>query len=295
MDVLNQQEAHKEEISFQELVGILLRRKWLIVCFVALAALGAVLAAWLSPKKYQSVMVLSPATSNSGGGQLGGIGSLASQFGGLASLAGISVAGDSKKAESLAVLQSDALTTKYIEQNNLLPILFADKWDAQNKRWNITDPSKTPTLWQANEYFKRKVRTVSIDKQSQLVTLTITWKDPHVAAKWGNDLVRMCNDYLRAKAITESERNISYLNSQAATTDVVGVRQAIFSILQSEISRAMLARGSDEYAFKVLDPAVPPERPSSPRPLLWTAAAIFGSLFISVLSAFARLAWSRGA
>ncbi len=53
--------------------------------------------------------------------------SLATQFGGLASLAGVSVSGDSRRSESVAVLQSEALTEQYIQANNLLPVLFREK------------------------------------------------------------------------------------------------------------------------------------------------------------------------
>jgi LPS O-antigen subunit length determinant protein (WzzB/FepE family) len=98
----------------------------------------------------------------------------------------------------------------------------------------------------------------------------------------------MTNDYLREKAINESERNITYLTDQAAKTDVVGVRQAIYSILQNEINKVMLARGSDEYALKVVDPASPPERPSSPRPLLWTAAGCLGGALLAMIIAITR-------
>jgi len=50
------------------------------------------------------------------------------------------------------------------------------------------------------------------DPKTGLVTLSITWNDPNIAAKWANGLVRMANDYLRDQAIEESERNIAYLD-----------------------------------------------------------------------------------
>ena len=70
----------------------------------------------------------------------------------------------------------------------------------------------------------------------------------------------MANDNLRDRAIAESERNISYLNEQAAKTDVVGIRQTIYNIMETEINKAMLAKGSEEYAFKLIDPAVVPQK-----------------------------------
>jgi uncharacterized protein involved in exopolysaccharide biosynthesis len=116
-----------------------------------------------------------------------------------------------------------------------------------------------------------------------LVTITITWTDPHIAATWANDLVKATNEFLRDRAIRESERNIAYLNGQAASTDVVGVKQAIYAILQSEISKVMLARGSDEYALKIIDPAVAPERPFFPKLTLWLAAGIALGMVLSAV------------
>lgn len=294
MDTLNPHPTDQPELGLSELLSTLRRGRVLIACFVLVSAVAAGLASWLIPKSYKATTVLSPVTNTQGSGQFGSVSSLLSQFGGLASLAGLAPGGETtKRAESLAVLESEALTEKYIQQNDLLPVLFHDSWDARNRRWTETDPRHVPTLWKGNEYFKDKVRSIVTDSKTGLVTLTITWKDPHVAANWANGLVALTNDYLRKKAIEESERNIAYLNAQANKTDVVAVKQAIYTILQTEINKEMLARGSDEYAFKILDPAVAPEKPSNPTLAFMVAIAVFGSLALSVLIAFIRIAWLK--
>jgi uncharacterized protein involved in exopolysaccharide biosynthesis len=146
-------------------------------------------------------------------------------------------------------------------------------------------------LWKANRLFDKSVRRVTMSGKTGLVSLTITWTDPALASKWANDLVHLTNDYLRNKAIEETQRNISYLNAEAAKTNVIEARQAIFSVLRNEIDRAMLARGSQEYAFKVLDPAVQPELASSPVKKLWTLAGFGGGLFLAMLFSYLRTAW----
>jgi LPS O-antigen subunit length determinant protein (WzzB/FepE family) len=204
---------------------------------------------------------------NSGLG--GSLSSLASQFGGLASLAGLSATGDSKKSEFVAYLRSEAITTAYIRENNLLPVLYAKVWNAQEGKWKNVDPDDRPTLWKASQYFREKVRDVELDAKTGLVTVTVTWKDPQLAAQWANGLVKLTNDYLRSRAIAESDRNIDYLNQEAAKTNIVEAKQAIYAILRNEINSAMLARGNEEYAFKIIDAATVPERKASPKPLLW--------------------------
>lgn len=295
MDATYQNPSEQPELRLSELISLLRRRKWLITGFAVVLTALAGIAGVLLPKHYKAVIVISPVTQSAGaGGQLGGIGSMLSSFGGgLASLAGLASGSDTKRAESLAVLQSEALTEKYIQQNDLLPILFFQSWDAQNKRWRVTDPEALPTLWKGNEFFKKKVRTVLTDPKSGLVTMTISWTDAHVAAKWANDLVAITNDYLRKKAIDESERNIAFLNEQAAKTDIVTVKQAIYSILQNEINKEMLARGNDEYAFKILDPAKAPERPSTPPAPILMLGALVGSLGLSVMIGFVYVCWIK--
>jgi uncharacterized protein involved in exopolysaccharide biosynthesis len=282
-----------DEIRLKDLIQEVLRAKWLVLSVVVLFTVSAAIVALTSEKLYKVAIIVSPATSTPGSGQMGGLSSLVSQFSGVASLAGLSVGGDSKRAESVAVLQSEALTERYIRDNNLLPLLYQAKWDPQLKGWTEHRPGKIPTVWKAGQFFKKSIRSVTTDTKTGLVTMTITWNDPQTAAKWANDLVSLTNDYLRGKAISESERNIAYLNEQASKTDVVGVKQAIYSILQNEISRQMLARGSDEYALKVIDPAIAPEQQSSPQPVLWTVFGLFVGIVVSLFAVFVRVSWRK--
>jgi len=282
--------SDEAELSFGEFAELLRKWKWAIFILVAISTSMGVIAAYILPKKYAGAVLISPVSKSSTNGLLGGLSSMVSQASGLASLAGMAQTTDSTKAESLAVLESEELTEQYIKQNSLLPVLYRNKWDTQHNHWAETDAGKIPTLWQANQYFKKKIRSISADSKTGLVTLTITWTDPATAAKWANDLVRMTNEYRRDKAIRESERNIIYLTAEAAKTDVLGVKQAIYGILQTEISKAMLARGNEEYALKVIDPAFVPEKPISPILLYWALGGFFGSLGLSLLWAFLWLA-----
>jgi uncharacterized protein involved in exopolysaccharide biosynthesis len=259
---------------------------------VALCTVIAVIAVLVAPSEYTASIVLSPVAERQMSGQLGGAGSALSQFSGIASLAGISLDNDSRKAESLAVLQSEALTENYIRQNNLLPVLYSRKWDALHQRWYTNNPDNVPTLWKANQDFKKKVRTITTDTKTGLVTMTIEWRDAQVAARWANGLVKMTNDFEQHKAIVEAERNVVFLNGEIAKTDVVGIRQALYSSLQNEISKEMLARGNDEYAFKILDPAFAPEKRSSPVPVMWISFGFFVGLILSLVGAFGRMAWA---
>jgi uncharacterized protein involved in exopolysaccharide biosynthesis len=279
---------NESDLLLSEYATALWAGRWLVLAVSAACVLGAVTAAWLVPKKYEASLLLSPVVNQPSAGGLGALTSAVSQLGGIASLAGLSMSGNSgARAESLATLQSEALTQRYIEENHLLRLFFASKWDPERNVWKSSDIDQTPTLWAGSRYFNRVVRGVKENTKTGLVTLTMTWKDPKVAAEWANGLVRLTNDYLREKAIKESERNIAYLNDQVSKTSVVEVRNSIYSLMETEIKKEMMARGSAEYALKVIDPAIPPEDPVSPRPILWSLAAFcVGILFASVFIFF---------
>jgi uncharacterized protein involved in exopolysaccharide biosynthesis len=249
------------EISVRDLVLDVWRRKFVIlVVAIICAALGATFGL-MTGRSYSATALLSPVEDSSG--NVGGIGELASQFGGLASLAGLNIAGGGKKQEAVAVLQSELLTEEYIKRSGLLPVLYAKLWDAQKLKWRVNAAAEVPTLWKANRLFRTQIRQVTQDPKTGLVELTIKWKDPVQAARWANDLVRLTNDYLRDKAIAESTRSIAYLNGQAAEAQSVEIRKTVYSVLEQELNKEMLARGREEFALKTIDPAFPPERPSS--------------------------------
>lgn len=262
--------------------------RWTILTITLVLALAGALAGSFLPKQYRAEILVTPADSP--GGSMGGLGGVASQYGALASLAGVSLSGKGSKEEAIAVLQSELITEAYVHEANLLPVLYAKRWDAGAGRWKTDASGAIPTLWMANLYFKKHVRDVKEDKQTGLVTMRITWTDPVAAARWANDLVRVTNQYMRDKAIKEAEKNIDYLTDQAAKTSAVEARAAIFSIMKEEMNKQMIARGRDEYALKVLDPAQPPEIPSSPSAMLLGAAGAGLGLLLSAL-----LVWRKSA
>lgn len=286
----NDNKTTEGRATIWDLLLLLWGGRWTIALVAASIAIVFGLSAFLRKEQYKAAVVIAPVSNT--GGQLGGMDSLPSQLGGLASLAGLSIGGNSQKSESLAVLQSDALARQYIRDNNLLPVLFRKQWNSATGQWVSSSPDDIPTLWMGTQRFKKSVRKVALDSKTGIVTVTVIWHDPKVAARWANGLVNLANVHLRGEAVEEAERNIAYLNEQAAKTNIVEAREAIFSLLRNQINKAMLARGTEEFAFRVLDLAVPPEKPSAPNKLLWTAMGVITGLLLGTFIVLARAAWS---
>lgn len=278
--------ADSEEISLRELFDALWSRRLMIAALAFVFGAAAAGVSLVMPEKYEASIVLSP-VDDDGSGKLGGAGALLSQFGGLASLGGLSLGGSGKKSVAVATLQSHALTEAFIRDNNLLPVLYPDDWDEASKTWKIDDPEKTPTPWKAERKFAKKVRSLAEDKKTGLITLTIEWTDPELAARWATELVSRANRELRARAIAESVANQAYLNEQLTKTSVVELQKSIYSLIEAEIKKVMIANGSEEFAFRVIDPARVAEERTSPKRTLITAVGLFAGLMIGFVLALA--------
>jgi len=279
-------------IAAGELSSVLWQgRYWIIAITLIITGIVAVASFTIAPR-YDATVLLLPASDQDSPDRMAGLGGAISQLGGIASLAGLSSAGGTFKVEAVATLESEALTERYIEQQNLLPILYSDKWDATRKQWKSTKPKDIPTLWKASRYFRDHVRTVVENAKTGLVSMTITWRDPVEAAKWANELVAMTNDYLRTRAVNEAERNVAFLQEQARQNNVIPVQEAIASLTEAQLRKVMIARSREEYALKVLDPARVPERKSFPQPSVWIPAAFFIGLFLGVLFVLMRASGS---
>jgi hypothetical protein len=141
----------------------------------------------------------------------------------------------------------------------MLHELFSDRWDRNGGRWQLG--AKQPTLDEAVRKFTKTVRFSREDHTTGLVTVAVEWYSPDLAARWANGLVSMVNERLRTEATRNADHSIEYLNKELAKTNVVEIRQAIYKVIEEQVNNAMLANVQREYAFRVIDPAVPP--PSS--------------------------------
>jgi uncharacterized protein involved in exopolysaccharide biosynthesis len=273
------------EVDLLDLLRALWRSKWLILaatlCFTALGVAYALVAT----KWYRAEVVLLPVENDP-------TSRVVSQFGGLASLVGVNLGG-SNEAESLAVLRSRDLALQFIRKHQLMPVLFADKWDAARKGW-IGPQAKWPDERDAMVMFDKRVRRVVQDRKTGLVAVSMQWKDPAVAASWANAFVVDVNERLRERTITKAQANVEFLRAQIAATDLVALQQPVGRLLELELQKLMLAKNSAQYAFTVVDEARIPKRPESPRKKLAVIGAFCLGFLLSALYVILRHQFKQG-
>lgn len=247
------------DLDIVALWRLLWQGRWIVIGITGMFIAAGVSYALLAKEKFRAEVIMSSSGQRS-------IPNALNQLGGLAALAGVSI-GSNNVAVPVAVLQSRGLAKEFIEemkiQDELLKGKSGDDLDARD----------------AVTVFVEDVRTVFEERRTGIVTLTIEWTDPTVAADWANKLVARLNDRLRSQALEEAERNVAYLRKEMAATDVVSQQQSIGRVLEAEMQKLLLARGNDDFALKILDRATPPKKRSSPkRTVIVVVAAILGFL-----------------
>ncbi len=248
------------------------RRNWI---FSSVALFGAAFAtvAFLTTPVYRATVIMVPADTEDSG--VGGLSSVLGQLGGFASLAGIDLpTGGSAPEESLAVLRSRSFTEAFIVDKQLMPELFPKR--RRGITAGLSGDAKEPTLVEAYRYFDEHVRSIGRDRTTGLISLNIDWTNPEQAAEWANSLVARLNAEMRRRTLENSSAAIEYLQKALEGTSVIETREAINRLMEVQINRGMLATATEEYAFRAIDKAMPPdiEDPIRPNKVLMLALGV---------------------
>lgn len=295
--------AYDDEIDLLELWRGLWRGKWIVLGFTLVFGVAAVFYALSLPNLYKSTAVLAPADNGKGGFR-----GLAGQFGGLASLAGISLGsgGSNKVAEALEILQSWAFIEEFIQEQDIAAEVFAAKgwnretnelifnmevYDPESREW-LPESSKggqaEPSSWELYERFKGYI-TISEDKASGFTQLSIEYYSPEVAKLWVDSLIKKVNAQLQARDSEEAQRNVQFLRQQIEETPLTSMQSVFYDLIEEQTKTLMLAKGSTEYVFKTISESRIAEQKSRPKRAL---ICIFGAMlggFLGCIVALVRV------
>ncbi|MFT5117704.1 MAG: hypothetical protein ACI9NY_001235 [Kiritimatiellia bacterium] len=287
---------YDDEIDLRELFGVLMAGKVKIIAVTAVVAIASVIYALSVPNQYKATAQLTP-TQSSGGGLSGALG----QLGGLASLAGVSLGGGQTSEAQIAqeIMQSWSFIDGFIANNNLAVDVFAaegwdrgsntvdiddDLYDAETKAWLVknkeTGEIGPPTSWALFERISTML-SVSEDKQSGLIAVSVEYYSPYIAKQWLDLYVDAINKYMQNRKMVEVTRNIQYLERQIEKTAIAEMREVFYTIIEEQTKSKMLAEASPEYAFVVVSPSMVPEEKSQPKRAL---ISILGTLLGGMLS-----------
>lgn len=292
-----------DDIDLKEFFWVLWTEKLTIFTISVIFALASVFYALSLPNQYKATVVLAPAQSDSGG-----LSSALGQLGGLASLAGVSIGvGESSESQiAQKIMKSWSFIESFIIKNDLAVEVFAaDGWDktldvlqidrslfdVATGSWLLedseTDELRSPTSWELFERFE-KMLSVSADKKTGLVSVSIEYYSPHISKQWLDLYIDAINDHMQARQVERVSNNINYLEAQIEKTSIAEMREVFYTIIEEQTKNKMVAEASPDYAFVTVSPSMLPEEKSQPnRALICIVVTLFGGL-LSVFFVFVR-------
>ena len=293
-DVQNDSQ-YDDEIDLRELFGVLWAGKVKIIAITAMFVVASVIYALSVPNQYKATALLAPAQSD-GGGLSGALG----QLGGLASLAGVSLGGGESGEAQIAqeIMKSWSYIEGFIADNNIAVEVYAaeswskgsntlqinnDAYDIEANKWLLEDESgaiKPPNSWQLFQAFSGML-SVSEDKKSGLVSVSIEYYSPQIAKQWVDMYIESINRFMQQRQIDKVTRNINYLQEQIEKTAIAEMQEVFYTIIEEQTKNKMLAEASPDYVFVAVGPSMVPELKSQPKRAL---ICILGTLLGGMLS-----------
>jgi uncharacterized protein involved in exopolysaccharide biosynthesis len=286
-----------DEIDLAELWRAIWAGKLTIILITFIFAVGSVAFALSKPNVYKASVLLAP-VSNEGGA--GGLGALAGQFGGLASMAGINLGGGGtdKTGLALEIIKSRSFLENFIQKHDLLvPIIAAEKWDMatdtlildaelydeSSNKWirEVSPPKKKiPSIWEAYKEFS-DLLSVSQDKTTSMVNIDIQFYSPVLAKQWLSLLVADLNEFMRVQDQKDAQASIDYLKEQLENIQVTTMETVFYQLIEEQTKNMMLTQVKAEYVLKTIDPAQVPEEKAGPKRAL---IVVLGTMLGGILS-----------
>lgn len=293
-----------DEIDLRELWNIVWRGKWWILLVTFLFAIAGFFYSLSLPDMYRSEGIYAPAQKQ-GGFALGG------QLGGLASLAGVSLAEGTGNDfdQAMVLINSWPFLEKVIDKYELKPLILGvngwareareliwnqEIYDPASKKWKrkqSEDKQPEPSSFEAYVTIKRLI-SVSYDTKNSMLSVSVEHYSPQIAKIWVEMLISEINNTFRERSISESRKNIGFLEKSVAETSIAEMQAVFFGMVESQMKTLMLAEVGDEFLLKEVVPPKEAEEKSRPaRLLIFLFSIVVGgtsSLLVVVLLGLIR-------
>jgi LPS O-antigen subunit length determinant protein (WzzB/FepE family) len=244
------------EESLETQYILLLLARWRLIAAVTVVAVIAtfVVTKLILTRWYQATAIIEPvpegAVENRVEGGLGGIGG-----GGISSL--LTATGvDSQAQEYLTILRSFTFNTEVALHHNLSGELLKD----------VTEKPSTERKLKMKLFDILKGR-FKVDYSLQAHNLAVHYldRDPIRAEEILQYYLDDLRELQRQDAIKNASAAIESLEKEATSTGDSLLRENLYALVARQLQREKLAEVEADFAFRVLEAPVSPDRPYSPR------------------------------
>lgn len=297
----NDEQYSQDYINVKEIFDILLDARIFIIKITAFFSICSITTALVLTDYYKSESVLVLTDGSATVGALGGLG-------GLAAMAGVTLpmgGGEDKGLKVMETIKSRAFVKHLLKFDDILPSLIAaddyDKktkklsydrsiYDQENKKWvRKAEGGKgvIPSYLEAHEIYLEDILSISQDKISGKIIITIEHISPVFAKEFLDLVIREANSLVRQKDLLDSKNALSYLSEQINKTPQVEIRESINQLIQVQLETQMMANINTNYVLTPIEPPFIPEEKSKPNR---TLIVIIGTLIGGILSVIYILA-----
>ena len=265
---------YEDDFSLSDLVAIISQAKKTLLYTTLSFFLVSSIYIFLSPNQYASSGLLAIVDDSEAGGS--GFQSIATRYGGLASLAGVAIAKDSSSKSDLiiATLKSRDFFEHLSNIPDIYPYLVASKsYDPNTKILSLNDRiynskkmtwvKSKPSILEAHRNFLNDL-TVSKDKRTGFIYLAFQHISPEFAFKMAKTIIIEANNIVRQQHLEESEKALSYLNTALKNTLEIGTKSSITTLLEAQLKVQMIANVREEYVVRTIDQPYLPEWKAGP-------------------------------
>lgn len=295
------------ELNLVDIFSLLWKKKNIITSVTVVITAVALVILLNMPNVYESKATVSLVKEDNETGALQG---LASQFGGLANLAGINLGGkDGGDEYAIEIVESRRFLLNFIKDHQLeKDLLAAVDWDAnanvlaydddmldEKGQWILDDDKggvRPPNDQELYDEIK-DIFSVTVEPDSGVVSLSMRHISPFLAKQWLESIISRLNYIMKNKKLRESQQRINYLNEQIQGTDIAAIQSIFYQLIESEYQTKMLAETRDEYIFKTIDPAYFPDEESAPLRALILIVVCFSAFILASCLCLVREAFSR--
>lgn len=230
----------------------------------AVGLLMALLVAHLTPAQYKASVMVAAQESLSPHGNLGDLGDFAGLAGGLTG--GTSFQPFERFTQTIA---NDTAASAVAKQSWVLPTFFPDEWDGKTKSWHPRNgisaiagsgirlllglPGWHPP---GPHDLRRKLDAkIGVEKfgRNPAYTISFLWKDPDVAARFLNLLLKTNDAIVQHDAQSRLGNTISYLEQRLETETEINRKNALNQLLLEQERSLMAAEADGPYAAKIID------------------------------------------
>mgnify|MGYP001367328803 CR=1 FL=1 len=294
-----------DEISLLEMLQAFWKDKVIIFCITLFFAISSVFYALSLDNLYKSEVILEVSSTGSG------LGTMASRFGGIASLAGVgnfpSVPRDKSSLAYEMIKSKDIVKSIYKYDGVSEGIVAIDYFDPVTQEINYdkdiydnnTDTwvreveypyKKEPSYLEIYKILNEGIMSVYKDSKTGFIKLSISHESPIFAKELIEKIIYEVNESSRKDDLTNSSSSLDYLNDQLLRNPVNDMKMSINDLIKSNMEIKMLANIKEHYLIKPIDgPHIPELKYAPTRSTICIVITIFGfviSLAFSFLKTF---------